>query len=76
MAETQPLHLPSLYIEGFRGIDKLSLPRLGRVTLLAGKNSVGKTTILDAIRVYAARGRYPALRESAGRARRIFHRRR
>ena len=63
MAETQPLHLPSLYIEGFRGIDKLSLPRLGRVTLLAGKNSVGKTTILDAIRVYAARGRYPALRD-------------
>ncbi len=63
MAETQPLHLPSLYIEGFRGIDKLSLPRLGRVTLLAGKNSVGKTTVLDAIRVYAARGRYPALRQ-------------
>ena len=63
MPETQPLHLPDLYIEGFRGIDKLSIPRLGRVTLLTGKNSVGKTTVLDAIRVYAARGRYPALRE-------------
>lgn len=63
MPETQPLHLPDLYIEGFLGIDKLSIPRLGRVTLLAGKNSVGKTTVLDAIRVYAARGRYPALRE-------------
>ena len=63
MAETQPLHLPDLYIEGFLGIDKLSIPRLGRVTLLAGKNGVGKSTVLDAIRVYAARGRYPALRE-------------
>ena len=63
MPETQPLHLPDLYIAGFRGIDKLSIPRLGRVTLLVGKNSVGKTTVLDAIRVYAARGRYPALRE-------------
>ena len=63
MTETQPLHLPDLYIEGFLGIDKLSIPRLGRVTLLAGKNGVGKSTVLDAIRVYAARGRYPVLRE-------------
>ena len=63
MTETQPLHLPDLYIEGFLGIDQLSIPRLGRVTLLTGKNGVGKSTVLDAIRVYAARGRYPVLRE-------------
>ncbi len=50
------LHLPSLSIEGFRGIDALTIDRLGRVTLIAGKNSVGKTTVLDAIQVYAARG--------------------
>ena len=50
------LHLPSLSIKGFRGIKELSIERLGRVTLLAGKNSVGKTTVLDAIQVYAARG--------------------
>ena len=55
------LHLPSLSIEGFRGIKELSIERLGRVTLLAGKNSVGKTTVLDAIRVYAARGHYEVL---------------
>ncbi len=58
-----PLHLPSLSIKGFRGINDLSISRLGRVTLLAGKNSVGKTTVLDAVRVYAARGRRAALSE-------------
>ena len=57
------LHLPSLGIMGFRGIRKLSIQRLGRVTLLAGKNGVGKTTVLDAVRVYASRARQAALSE-------------
>ncbi len=51
------MHLPDLSIKGFRGIERLSIPRLGHVTLLAGRNGVGKTTVLDAVRVYAARGR-------------------
>lgn len=51
------LHLPSLKITGFRGFDHLTIPRLGRVTLLAGRNGAGKTTVLDAVRVFAARGR-------------------
>ena len=55
------LHLPSLSITGFRGIDALTIERLGRVTLLAGKNSVGKTTVLDAVRLYAARGHHVVL---------------
>lgn len=63
MSDQCNLHLTNLSIGGFRGIDHLSIPRLGRVTLLAGKNSVGKTTVLDAVRVYAARGRYPVLYE-------------
>ena len=57
------LHLPSLSIKGFRGIKELSIERLGRVTLLAGENSVGKTTVLDAVQVYAARGHYKVLSE-------------
>ena len=55
------LHLPDLEIRGFGGIRDLRISRLGRVTLIAGKNGVGKTTILDAIRVYASRGSYSSL---------------
>ncbi len=54
---SSPLHLPSLKITGFRGFDHLEIPRLGRVTLLAGRNGAGKTTVLDAVRVFASRGR-------------------
>ena len=66
MSQERPdnrLHLPDLSIEGFRGIETLSIPRLGRVTLLTGRNSVGKTTVLDAVRVYAARGHPSVLSE-------------
>ena len=55
------LHLSSLAITGFRGIRELSINRLGRVTLLTGRNGVGKTTVLEAVRVFAARGRHSAL---------------
>ena len=51
------LHLSSLKIENFRGLKSLEIPRLGRVTLLAGKNGTGKTTVLEAVRLYAARGK-------------------
>ena len=57
------LHLPSLAIKMFRGIQDLSIERLGRVTLIAGKNGVGKTTLLDAVRVYAARAQTSVLLE-------------
>ena len=60
---TNDLHLPDLSVTGFRGIEHLSIARLGRVTLLTGRNGVGKTTVLDAVRVYAARGRPIVLHE-------------
>ena len=50
------LPLPDLFIQGFRGLGKLEVSKLGRVTLLTGKNGVGKSTILDAVRIWAERG--------------------
>lgn len=55
MAKKNNLHLPDLIIQGFRGIDSLTIPRLGRVTLITGKNGIGKTTILEAVQTYASR---------------------
>ncbi len=57
MVIDERLHLPDLLIEGFRGIEALTIPRLGHVTLLTGKNGVGKTTVLEAVQLYATRGR-------------------
>lgn len=63
--DTQPsggtLRLPSLWVKGLFGIPELTIPQLGRVTLLVGKNGVGKTALLDAVRIYAARGDYSVL---------------
>ncbi|MXY71001.1 MAG: AAA family ATPase [Acidobacteriia bacterium] len=59
-------HLPDLSIRNFRGIQHLSIRRLGRVTLLGGRNGIGKTTILEAVRVYAARAHPRALDEILG----------
>ena len=53
--------LLSLSVKGFRGLEDLSISRLGRVTLFAGKNGVGKTTLLETIRLYAARCNYPVV---------------
>ncbi|MDE2645740.1 MAG: AAA family ATPase [Bacteroidota bacterium] len=57
------LHLPNLAIANFRGIRNLKISQLGRVTLLTGRNGVGKTTVLEAVRVYAARGHEYVLQE-------------
>lgn len=62
-AATRGIHLASLSVSGLRGIDQIEIPRLGRVTLLAGKNGIGKTTILEAIRIYATRAQYGVLDE-------------
>ena len=60
---TSNLHLPDLSIRNFRGIKSLSIGRLGRVTLIAGRNGVGKSTILEAVRIFAARGHRMELAE-------------
>lgn len=60
-AVVKSLRLPSLSISGFRGLDNLEIDRMGRVTLIAGRNGTGKTTVLDAVRVFAERGHVSSL---------------
>ena len=50
------LPVPDLQIRGFRGIDSLDIPRFTQVTLIAGLNGIGKTTVLEALEVLASRG--------------------
>ena len=46
--------LTSLEIKNFRTFSHLFIERLGRVNLILGKNNVGKTTLLEALWVYAS----------------------
>lgn len=48
------LALPSLEIQGFRGFQDLRIEKLGRVNLIVGKNNIGKSSLLEAIQIYAA----------------------
>ena len=46
------LHFPNLSIEGYRGFKHLEIPELGRVTLITGRNNTGKSSTLEALRLY------------------------
>ncbi len=46
------LLLDSLEIENFRCFRHLTIPKLGRVNLITGKNNVGKSTLLEAIWIF------------------------
>jgi ABC-type nitrate/sulfonate/bicarbonate transport system ATPase subunit len=50
------LRLPSLEVKNFRAFRRLLIPSLRRVNLIVGKNGVGKSTVLEAVRAYAGRG--------------------
>ena len=45
--------LDSLLIKNFRALEHLEVPKLGRVNLMVGKNNSGKSTVLEALRIYA-----------------------
>lgn len=49
------LILNSLEIRNFRAFHDLKIERLGRVNLIVGKNNVGKTSLLEALQLYARR---------------------
>ncbi|MCL2622336.1 MAG: AAA family ATPase [Planctomycetaceae bacterium] len=52
----KPLLLPSLKIRNFRAFEDLKISTLGRVNLIVGNNNVGKTSLLEAVWLWASRG--------------------
>lgn len=48
--------LKELHISNYRLFDELNIPDLGQVNLIAGKNNTGKTALLEALRIWAAKG--------------------
>jgi predicted ATPase len=52
----KPIFLHGLEIKGFRPFAHLTLPELSRVNLIVGKNSCGKTSLLEAIQLFVAEG--------------------
>ncbi|HEX8830704.1 MAG TPA: AAA family ATPase [Longimicrobium sp.] len=49
------LPLRSFEVKGYRGIRHLVLPRLEKVNLFVGLNNAGKTSLLEAVQLYASR---------------------
>jgi predicted ATPase len=49
-------HLPDLLIEGYRGIRRLELKKLGNVNLLVMRNGVGRSSVLEAVWLYSSQG--------------------
>ncbi|WP_020597037.1 AAA family ATPase [Spirosoma panaciterrae] len=46
--------LRSLEIRNYRNLRHLTIEKLGRVNLLVGKNNTGKTSVLEAVAIYAS----------------------
>jgi hypothetical protein len=59
--------LTSLHVEGFRGLQSLSVERLARINLFVGMNQSGKTSLLDAIQIFLDRGHPRALNDCQAR---------
>ena len=48
--------IPSFEIENFRLFKHLVIDKLARVNLITGKNNVGKTSLLEALKIYTTEG--------------------
>lgn len=57
--------LDSLHIKNFRCFEDLTIPELGRVNLIVGKNNSGKSTLLEAILFFAESDHEKALKTLA-----------
>ncbi len=43
----------SLYIQNFRALEDFQVKKLGHLNLIVGKNNSGKSTVLEALKIYA-----------------------
>jgi AAA15 family ATPase/GTPase len=57
--------LNSLVIKNFRCLEDFEVSKLGRVNLIVGKNNSGKSTVLEALRIYASNANFNLLKEIA-----------
>jgi len=57
------LKLTSLEIDKYRAFGHVQVAQLGRVNLFVGRNSIGKTSLLEAIWLYARRGASTVIRD-------------
>lgn len=48
--------LESLMIKNFRSLADFEVAKLGRINLIVGKNNSGKSSVLEALRIYAGNG--------------------
>lgn len=55
--------LNSLFINNYKNLRHLLIPKLWRVNLVWGKNNVGKSSLLEALSIYASNGRASQLFE-------------
>ena len=55
--------LTSLEIENYRNFKHLTIEKLGRVNLIIGKNNTGKSSLLEAVSIFAMSKLYPSNNE-------------
>jgi len=55
--------LKSIYISNFKGLKEVNVPSVGNLNLIVGKNNSGKSSILEALMLYASGGSESVLHE-------------
>lgn len=55
--------MESLVIKNFKNLANLTTPPLAQVNLITGRNNVGKSTLLEALSIYASNGNIWAIHE-------------
>jgi predicted ATPase len=67
MLVTKVTHmLNSLYVKNFRSLEDFQVSKLGRVNLIVGNNNSGKSSVLEALRIYAGSATRNLLVQIAG----------